>query len=107
MRILQTAGSFVACGRAMMSAVQGISQGAYMLLHGLIEHGSNAGAGTACPHHQHLLLANLLPLFALHSHSSIHTSQGHSCCPLLAPFPLVRFQGALQEQLLSGSHWTF
>ncbi len=88
MHILQTAGSLVACGRAMMSALQCISQGAYMLLHGFIEHGSNAGASTASSHHQHLLLADLLPLFALHCHSSIHTGQGHGCCPLLAPFPL-------------------
>ena len=88
MRILQTASSFVACGKVVMSALHCMSHGAYMLLHGFVEHGSNAGACTACPHHQHLLLADLLPLFALHCHSSIHTSQGYSCCPLLAPFPL-------------------
>ena len=54
-----------------------------MLLHGFIEHGSNAGACTASSHHQHLLLADLLPLSALHCHSSIYTGQGNGCCSLL------------------------
>ncbi len=99
---LQTADSFVACGRAVMTAMHCMSQGAYMLLHGFIEHGSNAGACTASSHHQHLLLGDLLPLFALHGHSSIHAGQGHSCCPLLAPFPLSGFKVQIQEQILLG-----
>ena len=107
MHILQTAGSFVACGRVEISALQCISQRAYVLLHGFNEHGSNASACTACSHHQHLLLGDLLPLFALHCHSSIHSSQGHGCCPLLAGFLLPGLKVQIQEQLLSGSSWAF